>query len=157
MQPRLRGPLPQDRQAGLPPGILEQSDYVGGALGLDMPPELEDVWDKLNEEAAETGRPAVAGGPGPNLRQRLNNFAVNATVTSELVIPYNPNRIYLMVQNKGAADVFLGFGRAADALSGFEIPAGPGFYEPILGTVSSVHIIAAAGVQLCVFVEGFRA
>lgn len=153
-----RAILPQDRQTGLPPGIYYQPIHVGGSLGFAGKPVLEPMWDKLEAEAAAT---AAAAAPGPAGRfqsylQTFNNFLFQAATISELIIPYNPNRTYLMLQNKGVSSVFLGFGRRADVASGFEIAGGGGFYEPILGTVSSVHGIAAAGIQNVTVVEGFR-
>lgn len=150
-----RAVLPQDRQTGLPPDIYYQPIHVGGSLGFGGKPDLESMWDKLEGEAETAAEPAPFG-PGQSYLQHFNNFLFQAAVTSELIIPYNPNRTYLMLQNKGGASVFLGFGREADIVSGFEIAGGGGFYEPILGTVSSVHGIAAAGTQNVTVVEGFR-
>ena len=47
-----------------------------------------------------------------------------------------------MLQNNGVSIVRVAFGRAADLSSGFAMAGGGGFYEPILGTVQSVHGIA---------------
>lgn len=157
MDARQRGPLPEHLQTGLPPGILSQPDYVGGSLGFGPSEELEDVWDKLEAEAAaDVLAPGVAG---TNLRQVLNDFIFQATVVSQLVVPYNTARIYLMMQNVGAANVFVSFGRSASITAGqsFRIAGAGGFYEPILGTTSSVHMITAAGTQPVNIVEGFRA
>ena len=150
-----RAVLPQDRQTGLPPGIYYQPIHVGGSLGFGGKPGLEPMWDKLEGEAAADAERAPLG-PAQSYLQHFNNFLFQAVVTSELIIPYNPNRTYLMLQNKGVSSVFLGFGREADVVSGFEIAGGGGFYEPILGTVSSVHGISAAGTQNVTVVEGFR-
>ena len=150
-----RAVLPQDQQTGLPPEIYYQPIHVGGSLGFAGKPVLEPMWDKLEAEAAA----AADQVPGQfrSYLQTFNNFLFQATVVSALIVPYNANRTYIMLQNKGASSVFLGFGREADAGSGFEIAGGGGFYEPILGTVSSVHAVAAAGIQDVAIVEGFRA
>ena len=158
--PKQRSMVPLDRQAALPPGILYQPDWVGGSLGFGGKPEFEDMWDQLKAEAAELV-PAAVMPPGlapglVNLRQSLNNFLFQATVTSQLVVPYNAARVYLMIENIGAANVFVAFGKAATVLDSFRIAGGGGFYEPIFGTTSSVHCIAAAGTQSVVIVEGFR-
>ena len=153
-----RAVLPQDRQTGLPAGIYFQPIHVGGSLGFGGKPELEPMWDKLEAEAAAAAAPGAPGyGGQASYLQNFNNFLFQAEVVSALIIPYNATRTYLMLQNKGASSVFLGFGREADVDSGFEIAGGGGFYEPILGTVSSVHGISAAGIQNVVVVEGFRA
>jgi len=153
-----RAVLPQDQQTGLPAGIYFQPIHVGGSLGFGGKPELEPMWDKLEAEAAAAADAGGAPGQGQNLRQRLNDFIFQALTTSELVVPYNADRIYLMMQNVGAGDVFVSFGRGASITPGasFRIAAGGGFYEPILGTTSSVHMITAAGMQSVSIVEGFR-
>jgi len=156
MDPReARLPLPEDQQTGLPRSIFYQPEEIGGSLGFGLPPALEDVWDKLEADAAAD---VLEPGAGANLRQSLNDFIFQAEVTSELVIPYNRDRVYLFMQNQGAADVFASFGHSASIVPGqsHRISAG-GFLEPILGTISSVHMIAAAGVQPVNIIEGFRA
>lgn len=149
--------MPLQDQAALPPGILFQSDYVGGSLGFGAPPKFDTVWDKLEAEADAMVPAGAARGRDTNLRQNLTNFLFQAVVTSDLIVPYNPGRIYIMIQNLGAANVFLAFGKPATVSDSFRLAAGGGFYEPILGTVSSVHGIAAAGAQNVIVVEGFRA
>ncbi len=150
-----RAVIAQDHQTGLPPDIYYQPIHVGGSLGFGGKPELDIQWDKLEADAAAEAERAPLG-PRESYLQNFNNFLFQAVVTSTLIVPYNINRTYLMLQNKGALSVFLSFGREADAASGFEIAGGGGFYEPILGTVSSVHGIAAAGTQDVTVVEGFR-
>lgn len=150
-----RAVIAQDHQTGLPADVYYQPIHVGGSLGFGGKPDLEQMWAKLEAEADDAADRAP-GGPRQSYLQTFNNFLFQAIVTSELIIPYNPTRTYLMLQNKGVSSVFLGFGREADVASGFEIVGGGGFYEPILGTVSSVHGIAAAGIQNVTVVEGFR-
>lgn len=86
--------------------------------------------------------------------QVLTNFRADVGLADQTLVPYNPMRSYLFVLNTGAASVFLAFDRVADANTGILIPAG-GFYEPILGTVSSVHVIGNAAAQEVRVVEGF--
>ncbi len=138
-------------QAGLPPGILQQPEHIGGALALTAQPKPEDVWDQIDAEQA-----AVAGVDGLNLNQNISNFSFVATTVSQLIIPYNVQRSYLLLQNNGAADVRVAFGRDADLMSGLVLSAGGGFYEPILGTVQSVHGISVAGTSQVTVIEGFR-
>lgn len=152
MQPRsLNDIVPQEFQAALPGGILYQPEKIGGSLGFSMPKPAGDMWDELEREVAAEGV-----GVGTDVRQVLNTFLFMANTTSRLVLPYNKNRVYLMLQNQGTSRAFVAFGHVATSRD-FQIPTGPGFYEPILGTVSSVHMIAAAGSQPITVVEGFRA
>lgn len=146
-------PLPQYLNSGLPAEIFYQPDIVGGSHGFG-PGEgtSDDFWDQL---AAEAGDVQPINGRRGSLRQRLNDFPIVATTVSQQALQYNKNRTYFAIQNKGAVSIFIAFGRPATTDS-FEIPAGPGFYEPILGTVSSVHVIAAAGTAMVQIVEGFR-
>ena len=148
-----RAVIAQDHQTGLPAGIYYQPIHVGGSLGFGAAPKLEPMWDRLEAEAAAALAP---GGAGASYLQNFNNFLFNATLLSQLVVPYNPNRTYLMMQNNGAGAVRVGFGRQADLNSGFVIAAAGGFYEPILGTVSSIHLISAVGTNQVVVIEGFR-
>jgi hypothetical protein len=151
--------VPLDRQAALPPGILYQPDWIGGSLGFGGRPEFKDLWDKLKGEAAALVPPVMPPGlaGSPNLKQSLQNFLFQATVVSQLVVPYNAARVYLMVENIGAANVFVSFGKEATTADSFRIAGNGGFYEPIFGTTSSVHCVAAAGIQNVVIIEGFRA
>lgn len=142
--------IPQQFQAALPGDILYQPEKVGGSLGFSgKKPPGADFWDELEAEA-EAGV-----GLGLNIRQTLNTFLFNATPVSQLVLPFNKARVYLMLQNQGTSRVFVAFGHTATDRD-FQIPTGPGFYEPILGTVSSIHMISAAGTQPITVVEGFR-
>ena len=86
--------------------------------------------------------------------QVLTNFRADVGVIEETIIPYNPMRAYLFMVNTGAAEVRIAFDRAADTNTGVPIASG-GFFEPILGTVSSMHAVAAVANQELVIVEGF--
>lgn len=146
-------PLPQHLNTGLPTEILYQPDVVGGSLALGRGKgEDGDFWDELSKEAGDATPIASAGA---NTRQRLNDFPFIAKAASRQALQGNAQRTYLALQNKGAASVFVSFGKPA-TLKSFEIPPGPGFFEPILGTTTSVHIIAAAGEQPVTVVEGYR-
>jgi len=145
--------IPMEYQAALPAGILYQPEHVGGAMGFAAGKPAEDFWEDLEAEAEA----AADAGPGGavSLRQSLHSFLIMVPTTSQLLLPYNANRIYLMLQNKGTASIFAAFGHTASSAD-FEIATGPGFYEPILGTVSSVHAVSAAGSQPLTVIEGFR-
>ena len=158
MHPKQRGAVPLEHQTGLPPGIYYQPKHVGGSLGFGAKAFLQPMWDQLEAEAAAAAEAApVAPGGAATLRNFLNNFLFQATTVSQLVVPYNRARVYLMMQNLGASSVFVAFGREATLADSFQMVGGGGFYEPILGTTSSVHMIAAAGTQNVIIVEGFEA
>lgn len=155
-----RGAVPLEHQTGLPPGIYYQPKHVGGSLGFGAKAFLQPMWDQLEAEAAAAA--VAAAQPGVSgrdftLRNFLNNFLFQATTVSQLVVPYNRARVYIMMQNLGVSNVFIGFGREATVNDSFQIVGGGGFYEPILGTTSSIHMIAAAGTQNVIIVEGFEA
>ncbi len=142
-------PLPQHLNTGLPTEILYQPDVVGGSLALGRGDG--DFWDELSKEAGDA-TPISAS--GANTRQRLNDFLFIAKVANQQALQGNNHRTYFAIQNRGAASVFISFGKPA-TLKSFEIPPGPGFYEPILGTTTSVHVIAAAGEQPVTIIEGY--
>ncbi len=80
----------------------------------------------------ETGGPIRAnlGMTGPN-HTRFTPLAFSASTTNkQLALPGNKWRNYLMIQNKSAATIFVGFGVqvAFDNVNGFLIAAS-GFYE----------------------------
>ena len=86
--------------------------------------------------------------------QILTNFRAVIGVADIIVLPFNPTRAYVFMTNTGAFEIRVAFDRGADGVSGVPIPAG-GFFEPILGTVSSVHAISTVAAQSLVIVEGF--
>ena len=86
--------------------------------------------------------------------QILTNFRAIVGVADVVVLPFNPMRAYLFMVNTGALEIRVSFDRGADAVSGIPIPSG-GFFEPILGTVSSVHAVSTAAAQSLVISEGF--
>ena len=146
-------PLSQHLNTGLPVEVLYQPDVVGGSLALGRGVGTDaDFWDELGKEAADA-TPHL--GAGANTRQRLNDFAFIAKAASKQALQGNKRRTYLAIQNKGAVSVFVSFGKPA-TLNSFEIPPGPGFFEPILGTTSSVYIISAAGDVMMTIIEGYR-
>ena len=86
--------------------------------------------------------------------QTFANFRADVGITSNLILPYNPMRNYLIIVNTGANTIFAAFARSADSATGVPIVSG-GNYEPILGTVSSMHLVSAVAGQQAVIVEGF--
>ena len=143
-------PLSQWENTALPKDILYQPGVIGGSHAIPRQ-RRDDFWDELADEAQDLT--AVMG--SANLRQVLNDFSVKAQPISDQVLQYNAKRTYFAIQNRGAASIFLAFGKPA-SLESFEIVPGPGFYEPILGTVSSVHVISAVADVPLTVIEGFR-
>lgn len=86
--------------------------------------------------------------------QKLTNFRAAVGVADVVILPFNPTRAYLFMVNTGPLQINIAFDRGSDLVSGIPIPAG-GFFEPILGTVSSVHAISTAVGQSLVIAEGF--
>lgn len=89
------------------------------------------------------------------------NFPFVIGTTSEQIIPSNPLRSYVLIQNKDAAsDMFVNFGNAATAFNGvIIIPRGN--YELIGGAVGgpfspsdSIHVLGAVAGMQGVVVEG---
>ncbi len=111
--------------------------------------------------------------PGPVIRPGLglvpewiNNYTAAlypfvAGLVSEQVVPANPLRTYLLIQNKnGASDMFINFGQKATALNGLIIDPG-GNFELIGGAnggaycpSDSVWILGAAANLNGVLMEG---
>lgn len=63
---------------------------------------------------------------GPNHNSYVQ-FTAAINTTSELILPENRYRIYLMLQNSSASDIFISFSNARNN-GGFKISPG-GFYE----------------------------
>ena len=66
------------------------------------------------------------------------------TITGTQVLPYNRYRSYLLIQNKGASDVYLKFDTTHTATEGIKITAG-GNYEPYKVPFNSLHMVTASG------------
>ena len=114
-------------------------------------------------------RGAVPGQPGRTPsgaarwvnRYTATNFPFVIGTESEQIIPANPLRAYLLVQNKDAgSDMFLNFGQKANAFNGVIIVP-RGNFELIGGSIGgpfvpsdSVWIVGAAAVMEGVLIEG---
>lgn len=60
-----------------------------------------------------------------SLDKRYTSFPFRVGAASKLILPDNPRRVSLLIQNKSATiDLFINFGTTADELSGFVIPGG---------------------------------
>ena len=149
-------PFDQWQNTGLPGELFYQPEVVGRSHGFGRKGVAGDTgnfWDELIDDAGDV---APIEKSGPNTRQRLNDFSFPASTTSQQALPGNKNRVYFSIQNRGPSSVFVSFGKPANVGTSFEVPPGPGFAEPILGTTSSVHVVAATGNPTVVIVEGFR-
>lgn len=81
---------------------------------------------------------------------------------SQQIIPANPRRSYLLIQNKSAATMFINFGSGASAFIGFRLLVGESL--PFTGgerggsfcPADSIHVIGAAANQEGVIIEGVK-
>lgn len=151
-------PLPQHEQSALPTDYNIQLDTPGFTLGHVLETRTGRPAHPLDgDRSAAARRRAVLNNILSKIGMRgqtFANFRADVTIQDELVLPYNPMRNYLIIVNTGPNTIFVAFERAADSATGVPIVSG-GSYEPILGTVSSVHLISAITNQQAVVVEGF--
>lgn len=111
--------------------------------------------------------PGPINDPGADLiPEWINNYTATiisftAGVVSAQIIPANPLRVYVLVQNKNAAsDMFINFGTAASAVNSITIiPRGN--YELIGGAnggpfspMDSIHMLGAVAAMQGAIVEG---
>ncbi len=117
------------------------------------------------DRGAVPGQPSRGPGGRPGYRNSdtATNFPFVIGLQSTQIIPANPLRVYLLVQNKDAgADMFINFGQKANAFNGviiiprgnFEfIGGGPGgSFSP----QDSVWLLGAVADMNGVLVEGVR-
>lgn len=87
--------------------------------------------------------------------QRMMNYRHLAQTETQRIFPTNPYRCYLLIVNRGTQEVRIGVGRSASLTDGLPLDAAGGFWEPILGTVDSVHSITTVADQELIIIEGF--
>lgn len=109
----------------------------------------------------------VTGGAGMGMPQTLrdnqvgsllpfSNYPIQGVANlSVYVAPDRSNRAYLLVQNNGAADMYVTFGQNADATNGVVIVPG-GNYEPFYVPTNSVNVFST-GVLVGILIEGVYA
>ena len=73
--------------------------------------------------------------------------------TSAQALAANLERKYLLIQNKGAAAVYVKFNSIHIGTEGISIPAG-GNWEPSLVPLNSIWMKAASGTQTVSVIEG---
>jgi len=93
-------------------------------------------------------------------RYTLSLFPFAVGVTAIRVIPANPLRCYLLVQNKSAGDIFINFGQSPTAFTGIRIDSGGSYsfegggvgggFSPVddiyvLGSAAGLEGVAAEG------------
>lgn len=81
-------------------------------------------------------------------------FPFVAQTVSDLAIADNLNRNYLIVQNNGAANIFINFNAAASINHIKIIPGGN--YEPIVVPTGGLHIISSAANNDVAILEGIK-
>jgi len=93
-----------------------------------IPIQLADLPEDRTQETSFGGKRIYKPGDGPieNWKNRFTqaNYPFTLTVAnqSQKVLPANPYRVYVLIQNKnGAADMFINFGMAAGAYNGIII------------------------------------
>lgn len=90
-------------------------------------------------------------------REQKNVAAANSVATvgvaSVTLLAANNNRDYLLIQNLGAANIYVTFGAAATVAGGIEIQPG-GNYEPLKAPRTSVTAISTAAGNDVRIVEG---
>ena len=77
----------------------------------------------------------------------LNNTVVNR------LLPDNPYRTSLLIQNRSTDSIFIGVGVLANAIESLEIVAG-GSYEPIKAPIDAIYAIGNLAAQRIVVQQG---
>ncbi len=82
-----------------------------------------------------------------------NQLELTATTTSTVALPLNLKRTYLLIINKGAANILVKFGSAHSGTEGVVVVPN-GNYEPFKAPVDPVYIRSASGSQAMLVLEG---
>jgi hypothetical protein len=89
-----------------------------------------------------------------NVAQR-GNFSIYpqvATTASQQVLPANPKRVYLLIQNNGTDYIRVNYGNNASALT-TRIPPNGGSYDYPVVPINAIYILAESGSQNVVVEE----
>lgn len=101
---------------------------------------------------------AEGGAPrGPVRLRKMAQYQFTGQATPTLALPYNRNRVYLIVQNVSAAtNLFLGFGSGATETNGILILANGGNYLADYSVpLDDIYLFFAAGAaETAVICEG---
>lgn len=88
-------------------------------------------------------------------RSTFNEQLSNINDSSSTVLNANSRRNYLIVQNNGANNIYINFGRKADVNNLKIIPGGN--YEPTIVPTNSISLITDLGLDSnSVIIEGFE-
>jgi len=74
-------------------------------------------------------------------------------IVSTMVVPANPNRQYLLIQNNSASNIYFAINKHATASDLF-LYSGGGFYEPLRPPKGAIYLLGAATGLNCVICEG---
>lgn len=134
-----------------------------------MPPPFKKViamgMGEIEDREREAGH--VVG--GQSLRQRAAapkrrhvdgeeftaNFGFVTQAVSRKLLPANPRRTYLLIQNNSAGIMYINFGAKGDAFSGVQIAAN-GYYEPYRPPKGDISVLGSAANLNGVVVETVR-
>lgn len=93
---------------------------------------------------------AIAGGFAVSID---STTTASVTTTSALLVPADPYRNYLLIQNNGSDIIIVKAVSAQSGSEGIKIPAG-GSYEPIKGIIDAIYAKSASGTQSVTVVSG---
>lgn len=115
---------------------------------------LGEIPQNIRPEYVETTRPIPRRDLGrPRdiaLRGKFSTSIINVTDTSKQPLNSNPRRVYLIIQNNGANDVYVNFANKATIGNLRIIPSG--FYEPIVAPIDSLNVICDPGLTSAITV-----
>lgn len=81
------------------------------------------------------------------------NLPFTAATDTKNILPENPHRVYLAIQNQGTQDIYVAFGGPN---GGLKIIPGTGFEWNINAPQNSVYVYTLAGSVACILIEGTR-
>lgn len=79
----------------------------------------------------------------------------NASGTSTLLLAENRSRNYILIQNRGATNVYIKFNSAHSGTEGIEIVAG-GNWEPPEAPKNAIYMKSASGTPSITTIEGVQ-
>lgn len=111
------------------------------------PRNLGEIPQNIRPEYTESTRPIPRQDLGrPRdiaLRGKFSTSLINVTDVSRQPLNANPRRVYLIIQNNGANDVYVNFANKATLGNIRIIPSGN--YEPIVAPTDSLNVICGTG------------
>lgn len=154
--------LGRPRQRALDPGRLEDqtgfpADYFAympdAAESFPVAPILASVARGLQVQVRRRDAPRRRT-PAVQQESRATHTSFRLTFAGEIIVlPKSLQRSYAFFINTGAFDIFLAFGKEADAAA-IPLRTPDGFYELTFGTVSEVRAFCPGGTGELRVVEG---